>query len=275
MKSKKRSGAVFANPFQAAASKQRIKTRREADQRSGDRLTILPSSLLSHLLLPCFTFEEQMTDIRQINKTLHSHVERSVLPWMNERFGRALAIIEREERKKQRKERDSQWMRDWATSSASPSSSIVAAPPSSAASFHLADAMWVSRQLKQWRAKVYNRSVSLGWEEMELLRVPWTKVASHFLLPPATVTALSKAGRRADRTVSGRAMAVGFWLLDLLHLVFQQHGHISNFLPLYKARRMRKAQQRSQQLQEREWNGDPGRLKAAMEAQGLDWSEWT
>ena len=266
MESQKR-GGLYAKLFKAVDARKRLK----ADRLSGDRLTVLPSSILLHLLLPCFTFEEQMTDIRQVNKTLHSLVERCVTAWMNERFGKALAIIEREERKKFREESSRQWMRDWAASAASSSASIAAATTPPAASFTMQDAAWVVQQLQRWVPRLFNRGINLRRDEMEQLRVPSLEVASAYLLPPAKIAPLGCA----EKTVNGRSLASSYWLFDLLHLVFQHFGHISNFLPLYEARKAKKSQQRSRLLEVRERNKDPERLKAAMEAQGVDWSQWT
>ena len=270
MQSKKR-GTPSASPSQSASATKR----RKAVRSSVDHLAAVPSSILFHLLLPCLTFEEQMTHARQLNKTFHSLIDKCVLPWMNTRFREGLARISREEsqmQKKREKRRVSPRLKERAISQAVPSSSSVAIvpPPTVAAtSFTMADAVWVNRQLHVWHSKVYNRKVDLVRDELELLRVPRSKVASEFLL-----TGQFKA-RRVDKTVKDRRMASGFWLLDLLRLVFQRFGHIRAFLSQYEARKARKTELRSRQLKERAWQKDQGRLKAAMEAEGVDWSQWT
>ena len=280
MKSKKR-GAP-SDPLQAMDAA--AKKRRKADRLIGDRLTVLPSTVLLHLLLPCLTFEEQMTHVRQVSKSLHSLVEKTVLPWMNTRFSKGLALISREEKKKRKKERKErkEKMKKAKTahsaSSASSSSAFTAPPPTvaiPAASFNLADAVWVNRQLHVWQKKVYNRKVELQKGEMEVLRVPWSKVVSDFLIPRADRRTLYQTGRRVDQVVKERRMAAGFWLFDLLHHIFQQYGHVAHFLTLYDAKQARKTEMRSRQLKEWKWQMGEGRLQAAMEAEGVDWSQGT
>ena len=95
---------------------------------------------------------------------------------------------------------------------------------------------------------------------------PHPRVASHYIVSNAQLNGLEGRGRRLRRSdVRGVGLTRGYWLLDILHLVLQQHGHVSSLLPLLQEQKRRVAEQRRE-------NRSLPRLKGAMKAEGVLWS---
>ena len=90
---------VVANEKALAKAGDDPKKRRKVDQFSA-----LPLPIVFHLILPCFSFTEQVTDVGRVNKTLHGFAERIVLPWMNARFHKGLVRVKRQDRVEDKQE---------------------------------------------------------------------------------------------------------------------------------------------------------------------------
>ena len=275
----KRPSPVYASPFAAAGAAKR----RKADRLIGDRLTVLPSSLLHHCVISLLSFEEWMGDIRQVNRFLRRVVEGLAVQWMNTTFPKALAILDKKEQKKRAREEKKQRLRAWAaspssSSSSSSSSDVVDLTASSltvtSASFTVADAAWVNRQIHQWDVSVLcNRGVDLSRHQRHLLRVAMQDIPSEFHVPPLKYGEL-RSERPVDVEVEGRRLSRAYWLMDVLGWVLAKYGHVEPFIALHQSKKTNARENQQRMAEERKKNKDPQRLKEAMEAEGVDWSEW-
>ena len=273
---------LFANPFAAAVATAAASKRRRVDRLIGDRLTVLPSSLLRHCLLSFLSFEEWMQHIRLLSRSVRQLVEDMAVQWMNATFPSALAVIDKKQRKLVAAEVKRRRLRDWATttSSALPSTLIDLTDPQVTfmpATFTVKDAEWVNRHLHHWATVMCNRGVDLSRHQRDLLRVPEADTSREFHVPWRRLGEL-KRGRPVDEVINGRRLTRSAWLMDVLTWVLEEWGHAEPFLALHQRRRTT-AQSTQQKLQEaRAKNKDPERLKAAMEAEGWTgvsgWWSW-
>ena len=136
----------------------------------------------------------------------------------------------------------------------------------------------MNAELSRWSSTARcNRGLRVLDGERGLLRIPAKAVTGSYLLSGALLKELYEGGGQLLYTVvKGNPLACGYWVVDVLFLVFQQYAHSSALLPLLETRRKEKAEARAALLAARRANKNRMRLKKAIEAEGVkwSWSDW-
>ena len=199
-------------------------------------LLSVPADVLVHFLLPCLDFEPLM-GLRSVSRAFKPLAEKAAVLWCNRRFPEGLVTIRRlqqaeaEGAAKKPKKKAVKATGKWKRGSEEAQTAVVS---SAAATYLLADAVWVRQQLLWARRLDHNQRSNQSYNP----RLPppvglcKTEALAQYPLQAGTWEEKFPSRERARKRFGGH----WYDMLDCLGLILAVHGHASEVQRLQQKR---------------------------------------